>query len=483
VREGWRKLVSDFRFSLGLQISAVLVAADVLFLLFVVCNQMTLHQFQQRYNQEMEQYRAVLNLKKNIDFTDALLYDYIKTGDGSLLEEYQVQSALLGEDLEAFENVEEDDCAFLVESMRRSFHTYEKTYGKAVEAFERGDFGYYSSLTYGQKIRNYMEKYADELLQDTLLREVQTSYQLQKRQSTLGVMNIALAVLITGTIFAFCLYINKNVTIPLNELAQKAREIAKGDLDVRVRESGRTNNVSTTAAAFNKMAESVKASMENERRSLEYEKLLNEARFMALQTQTNPHFLFNTLNSISRTITLGRNEQAQMMLEALAKLMRYNLADAGVPVSLAQELEITNEYIKIQKLRFGARVNVRFAYDENLAARIQIPRFTLQPLVENSIVHGLEPKPGGGTMVLDVKQRRDGIRIRIFDNGVGIEPSQYQRLKEGLQQVKSKRIGIWNTYQRMTIFTGNPKSFRIISKMGAGTMVILTIPSTEVGEL
>ena len=86
-------------------------------------------------------------------------------------------------------------------------------------------------------------------------------------------------------------------------------------------------------------------------------------------------------------------------------------------------------------------------------------------------------------MVLDVKQRRDGIRIRIFDNGVGIEPSQYQRLKEGLQQVKSKRIGIWNTYQRMTIFTGNPKSFRIISKMGAGTMVILTIPSTEVGEL
>ena len=119
MREGWRKLVSDFRFSLGLQISAVLVAADVLFLLFVVCNQMTLHQFQQRYNQEMEQYRAVLNLKKNIDFTDALLYDYIKTGDGSLLEEYQVQSALLGEDLEAFENVEEDDCAFLVESMRR----------------------------------------------------------------------------------------------------------------------------------------------------------------------------------------------------------------------------------------------------------------------------------------------------------------------------------------------------------------------------
>ena len=80
MREGWRKLVSDFRFSLGLQISAVLVAADVLFLLFVVCNQMTLHQFQQRYNQEMEQYRAVLNLKKNIDFTDALLYDYIKTG-------------------------------------------------------------------------------------------------------------------------------------------------------------------------------------------------------------------------------------------------------------------------------------------------------------------------------------------------------------------------------------------------------------------
>ena len=481
MRAFWKKWSRELKYSLGIQISVVLIATGGLFIFFAAINQGYIRQLQIRYAREMEQYGSILDLKKNIAFADALLYDYIRTGDDSLLDEYQLQTIQMDQDLKDLSEWQEteDNGAFLADSMIQTFHSYKDTGREAVKLYARGDDACFEELDYGQKIRGYLERYTDELLQETLQRELLVSARLQKRQTVRGVLNLIISVQIVAIIGMFCLYIRRNVTLPLNELARCAKEMEEGNLDVRVKESERVNNVSTTAAAFNKMAANVKRSMENERRSMEYEKLLNEARFMALQTQTNPHFLFNTLNSISRTITFGRNEQALMMLEALARLMRYNLADAGVPVSLLQELDITNEYIKIQKIRFGSRINSSLRYEESLAEMVKIPRFTLQPLVENSIVHGLEPKPGGGTLVIDVKARKETACIRIFDNGVGMERQQYLRMKEGMQQLKSKRIGIWNTYQRILLFTEKKEAFRLISKRGVGTMVILEVPIKE----
>lgn len=496
MKKRWSKLKNDLLFSVGMQIGVVLMATNVLFVLFAVYNQATIRRFNARYNQEIRQYDAILELKKGFAFGDALFYDYIKTGDETLLNEYKEQSDQAKQNLMtmSLSASDDDDIAYLLASVKQSFESYQGTYEEAVRLYQKVDYGYYNSLTYGQRIIKYMEKYADELLRDTLQREVRTSSALQKRQSASAVFNMVIAVSVTCMILVFCFYIYRNVTAPLDELSQKAREMAEGDLNVSVREMKRYNNVSTTSKAFNKMAESVRASMENERKkvevekkyleeqrkNMEYEKLLNEARFMALQTQTNPHFLFNTLNSISRTITFGRDEQAQMMLEALASLMRYNLTDANIPVSLKQELDITGEYLKIQKLRFSDRLRTEVYYDEKLAAGVKIPRFTLQPLVENSIVHGIGPKRDGGRLVLDVKAMGDYARIRIFDNGQGIKREALRNIQEGLLENKSKRIGIWNTYQRMVLFTKDSSSFKLISKAGTGTMVILKVPVTEV---
>ena len=133
-----------------------------------------------------------------------------------------------------------------------------------------------------------------------------------------------------------------------------------------------------------------------QRKNEEYEKLLSQARFLALQSQINPHFLFNTLNSINRTVMLGRREQALTMLDSLSVLLRYNLADAQMPALLGEELGITEEYLKIQKMRFSSRLNVDVRHDRKLEQAVTLPRFTLQPLVENAVIHGLEPKEEGG---------------------------------------------------------------------------------------
>lgn len=136
-------------------------------------------------------------------------------------------------------------------------------------------------------------------------------------------------------------------------------EIARGNLDAHVKESFGENTVSMLSRAFNHMAFSLKEKIESEKQLLveqrkneEYEKLLSQARFLALQSQINPHFLFNTLNSINRTVMLGRQEQALTMLDSLAVLLRYNLADAQTPALLGEELGITEEYLKIQKCVF-----------------------------------------------------------------------------------------------------------------------------------
>lgn len=477
IRERICRLHRDIVYSVGTQIGIVLAVTCILFVLFAVVNQRAIILYSDQYENEIDQYNKILELKKGLALGDSLFYDYIKTNDRALLEEYQVQAERAAEYLAYLDRaVTAEDGAYLLVGMEQSFASYRETYESAARLHGENNYEYYNYLTYGQKINKYLKKYADELLQDVLQEEVRASYELQQRQKISVWMNFGAAMLITVLIAGFCIYIYRAVTLPLNELAEKAEEMSAGNLNVHVRVSSVENNVTTTSRAFNAMAASVRDNVENERKKVEYEKLLNEARFMALQTQTNPHFLFNTLNSISRTITFGRYEQAQMMLGSLAALMRYNLADADVPVFLETEIRITNEYVKIQKMRFGDRINVEFRYDEDLVSHVLIPRFTLQPLVENSIVHGIEPKNNGGRMVLDVRRMNGFTRIRICDDGVGIRKQVLRDLQKGLLEKKSKRIGIWNTYQRMELFTKDPSSFRVLSKVGMGTMVILKVP-------
>ena len=216
-----------------------------------------------------------------------------------------------------------------------------------------------------------------------------------------------------------------------------------------------------------------------QRKNEEYEKLLSQARFLALQSQINPHFLFNTLNSINRTVMLGRREQALTMLDSLSVLLRYNLADAQMPALLGEELGITEEYLKIQKMRFSSRLNVDVRHDRKLEQAVTLPRFTLQPLVENAVIHGLEPKEEGGTLILDVRKTGNYIRIRICDNGMGMEKERLERIRRRLSEKQPERIGVWNIWQRLSLYTGRDDSLKIMSKKGAGTIVSIYLHRGE----
>jgi len=207
-------------------------------------------------------------------------------------------------------------------------------------------------------------------------------------------------------------------------------------------------------------------------RSLEEQKrLLLEARLDALQRQINPHFLFNTLNSIASLVRF-RPEQARELIVKLANILRTMLKDHDSYVLLRDELSFTDDYLSIEVVRFGAD-KLRVVKEIDPATLdLFVPSMLLQPLVENSIKHGLEPRISGGTVT--VRSRIDGGRmiIEVEDDGVGIAPGRSH--SSGV--LHGTGIGMKNVRERLEVLFGGAAMFDVVSRPGRGTKVTLAIP-------
>ncbi len=203
----------------------------------------------------------------------------------------------------------------------------------------------------------------------------------------------------------------------------------------------------------------------------EQKRLLLEARLDALQRQINPHFLFNTLNSIASLVRM-KPELAREMTVKLANILRALLKDHDTYVPLSEELSFTDDYLDIEVVRFGAdKLRVEKEIDPRTLA-VLVPSILLQPLIENSIKHGLEPRLHGGTVIL--RSRLDGNRllIEVADDGVGMgnkPPSALRRAGAG--------IGMKNVQERLEVLYGNQARFNVVSNPGRGTLVSIEIPA------
>jgi two-component system LytT family sensor kinase len=208
-------------------------------------------------------------------------------------------------------------------------------------------------------------------------------------------------------------------------------------------------------------------------RSLEEQKrLLLEARLDALQRQINPHFLFNTLNSIASLVRF-RPEQARELIVKLANILRKMLQEHDAFVPFRDELATTDDYLSIEIARFGAeKLSVaREIGPETL--EIPVPSMLLQPLVENSIKHGLEPRIAGGVITLRSRLEQEKLVIEVEDDGVGIAPGRAH--SSGVLQ--GTGIGMKNVRERLEVLYGDAALFDITSRPGRGTKVTLIFPA------
>ena len=207
----------------------------------------------------------------------------------------------------------------------------------------------------------------------------------------------------------------------------------------------------------------------------------NEIRFKMLSAQINPHFLFNAIETIRMKALSSGDKDIASMLRMLASLLRYNLSVKGKPVPLEQELEAVNNYLKIQQMRFGNRVSYELLVTGD-QTKVQILPLIIQPLVENSFVHGLEDRLSGGMIyliinILELKNKKISVNIIVKDNGCGIDEKKLVELQKSLKKSKieesSGSIGIENVNSRIKLYYGNKSGLKIESKKGEGTSVSL----------
>jgi two-component system LytT family sensor kinase len=202
------------------------------------------------------------------------------------------------------------------------------------------------------------------------------------------------------------------------------------------------------------------------------ERLLLEARLDALQRQINPHFLFNTLNSIASLVRV-KPELARQMTVKLANILRALLRDHDTYVPLSQELSFTDDYLDIEVVRFGAdKLRVEKEIDPQ-TLDVLVPSILLQPLIENSIKHGLEPRIHGGTVTLRSRLQGDRVMIEVADDGVGIVARPASELKRA-----GNGIGMKNVRERLEVLYGAQARFTVVSNPGRGTLVSIELPAS-----
>lgn len=206
----------------------------------------------------------------------------------------------------------------------------------------------------------------------------------------------------------------------------------------------------------------------------EQKRLLLEARLDALQRQINPHFLFNTLNSIASLVRF-RPEQARELIVKLANILRKMLNEHDAFVPFRDELATTDDYLSIEIVRFGSeKLSVAREIDPN-TLEIPVPSMLLQPLVENSIKHGLEPRIAGGVITLRSRLEQGKLIIEVEDDGVGIAPGRAH--SSGVLQGTGNGIGMKNVRERLEVLYGEAALFDISSRPGRGTKVTIAFPA------
>ncbi|EJP6472282.1 PocR ligand-binding domain-containing protein [Clostridium botulinum] len=215
--------------------------------------------------------------------------------------------------------------------------------------------------------------------------------------------------------------------------------------------------------------------MEYEKIQTELEKKLKTSELKNLQSQVNPHFLFNTLNTIASLALVESAPKTREVVCNLSDMLKYNLKKVDQMVTFDDEVRYSTSYLALQKIRFGDRLKFYFDIEER-CKKIEIPFMILQPFIENSIVHGLQLKENGGTIKIAAWETNENLIISIIDDGVGIHSYKLKDINDFENYKEVNGIGINNVKQRMQYYYGENYSIDIKSKINCGTKVNISLP-------
>ncbi|KJJ74051.1 histidine kinase [Clostridium sp. FS41] len=268
-----------------------------------------------------------------------------------------------------------------------------------------------------------------------------------------------------------------NMAKNLKILLDNIHRVSEGDFDLEPTLFRKGDEMDVLAFNIQEMSGRIKALMDQVVRDKEIQQQnqyqLLEFRYHELQSQVNPHFLFNILQSINGIAQINGDKQVSRLICMLSKFFRGNLERRNVSCQLREELEYSKNYLELYKDIYPDRLNIKWDVDQRFL-HVRIPTYILQPIVENSLVHGMEPMIGTCTIWIRVKEEDGCLVIRIWDDGEGIEPQKLMRVMAGRDE--SRHIGIRNVQDRIQMLYGKEYGLSIRSEYHEYTEVKLTLP-------
>jgi len=292
---------------------------------------------------------------------------------------------------------------------------------------------------------------------------------------SLGRVYTAWGILFLSLTILFSFIISLQIARPIKLLRNTIKVVEQGNFDIQAKIE-RSDEIGELGKDFNIMVQKIKELLQL---IIEEQQNKRKSELKALQAQINPHFLYNTLDSV---IWMAEDRQHQQVIEmaaALAKLFRISISGGREIISIGEEVEHVRQYLIIQKMRYKDRLDYEICVPEDLFPYRTV-KIILQPLVENAIYHGIKNSPSPGKIIIDGSICYNGIELKVKDNGVGMSAEVLARIMEDTQGERAfvrRGVGVRNVDERIKLYFGNNYGIQFFSSEGEGTEVRIRLPA------
>ncbi|MCI6004281.1 MAG: sensor histidine kinase [Blautia sp.] len=270
--------------------------------------------------------------------------------------------------------------------------------------------------------------------------------------------------------------ISRNITLPIQRLRDSMAKVQEGDFETADVEVVSGNEIGSLTTSFNVMTHRIQELMEQ---NIYEQKEKRKSELKALQSQINPHFLYNTLDSIIWMAEGKKNEEVVLMTASLARLLRQSISNEDELVPIGQEVEYARSYLTIQKMRYKDKLEFQIDVAPEIS-NIMIIKLVLQPIIENAIYHGLKYKESIGLLIVHGYAQDNHAVLEIIDNGIGMDEETLEHIFEKHKvNYHSNGVGVYNVQKRLQLYYGSDYGITYKSRVGEGTMATITIPMNQ----
>lgn len=295
--------------------------------------------------------------------------------------------------------------------------------------------------------------------------------EFNREMNHLIVLATGIVLFVLGISLCFVWYVTSRIAYPAKELMESMKTLAKDNEYPRVKIVS-NDEIGMIGLEYNKMAENIETLIE---KVYKMELTQKQAELEFLQMQINPHFLYNALDTISWMALAKGNMDVSEMAIALAELLRATIKKERF-ITLREEMNTVKDYLLIQQERFGDKISAEYFVEED-AYSCMVPNFILQPVIENAIIHGLEPKIEKGKISIHISIQDEFLAFLVEDNGVGMDEAEIMELYKKCRENNTKQsIGLKNVYRRLLLCYGEASMLKIESKKEQGTRISFLIP-------